>query len=151
MKILHIGIERKNWHMESSSNKLEICSWRPLSEIIAWHNIPLYDFQICLHSWIMVRLQLQVFIVKQLKFDSKIRNDIKIWNKIHLKERSSTLEKLKVIVKVNSNKLYQCFFVITGEKYIYGEIYIYGEKYDVSFWRIEWHWILAMNKLILFQ
>lgn len=78
----------------------------------------------------MVRLQLQVFIAKQLKFDSKIRNDIKIWNKIHLKERSSTLEKLKVIVKVNSNKLYQCFSVITG---VFSFLYIYGEKYDVSF------------------
>lgn len=78
----------------------------------------------------MVRLQLQVFIAKQLKFDSKIRNDIKIWNKIHLKERSSTLEKLKVIVKVNSNKLYQCFSVITG---VFSFLYIYAEKYDVSF------------------
>lgn len=78
----------------------------------------------------MVRLQLQVFIAKQLKFDSKIRNDIKIWNKIHLKERSSTLEKLKVIVKVNSNKLYQRFFVITG---VFSFLYIYGEKYNVSF------------------
>lgn len=78
----------------------------------------------------MVRLQLQVFIAKQLKFDSKIRNDIKIWNKIHLKERNSTLEKLKVIVKVNSNKLYQCFSVITG---LFSFLYIYAEKYDVSF------------------
>lgn len=39
-------------------------------------------------------------MVTQIKSDSKIRDNMKIWDKIYIKERRGTLTKLKGIVKM---------------------------------------------------
>lgn len=70
-------------------------------------------------------------MVKQIKFDSEIRDNIKIWNKTCKKRKQRLHSRSKGHSKdeLNLNKLYLCYSVISGKLRF---LYDYAENYSVS-------------------